>query len=92
MEKQRQAVEAERQRIEAERRAKEEREAARKAEEAERERIKAEKEAAESRLNTKGLYHPKGIEINAFIEYYLKLRELYKKLLPLSVVAMTEML
>ena len=38
----------------------------------------SEKEAAESRLNTKGLYHPKGIEINAFIEYYLKLRELYK--------------
>ena len=25
------------------------------------------------------LYHPKGIEINAFIEYYLKLRELNKK-------------
>ncbi len=26
-----------------------------------------------------GNYHPKGIEINAFIEYYLKLRDLYKK-------------
>ena len=26
-----------------------------------------------------GLYHPKRIEINAFIEYYLKLRDLYKK-------------
>ncbi|MCR5672583.1 MAG: helix-turn-helix domain-containing protein [Lachnospiraceae bacterium] len=26
-----------------------------------------------------GMYHPKRIEINAFIEYYLKLRDLYKK-------------
>ncbi len=40
---------------------------------------KAEKKKIESELNTTGLYHPKGIEINAFIEYYLKLRDLYKK-------------
>ena len=40
---------------------------------------KTEKKNAESNLRTKGLYHPKGIEINAFIEYYLKLRDLYKK-------------
>ncbi len=32
----------------------------------------------ESELAITGLYHPKGIEINAFIEYYLKLRDLYK--------------
>ncbi|MCR5687884.1 MAG: helix-turn-helix domain-containing protein [Lachnospiraceae bacterium] len=37
-----------------------------------------EKEAAENRLSSAGSYHPKGIEINAFIEYYLKLRDLYK--------------
>ncbi len=40
---------------------------------------KAEKKSAESELNANGLYHPKRIEINAFIEYYLKLRDLYKK-------------
>ena len=33
----------------------------------------------ESELSANGLYHPKRIEINAFIEYYLKLRDLYKK-------------
>ncbi len=40
---------------------------------------KSEKKKMESEFNTNGLYHPKGIEINAFIEYYLKLRDLYKK-------------
>lgn len=40
---------------------------------------KAEKRKVESELNANGLYYPKRIEINAFIEYYLKLRELYKK-------------
>lgn len=40
---------------------------------------KSEKKNIESELNTNGLYHPKRIEINAFIEYYLKLRDLYKK-------------
>ena len=39
----------------------------------------AEKKEAKSKLSVSGLYHPKGIEINAFIEYYLKLRDLYKK-------------
>ena len=32
-----------------------------------------------SNFEDDGQYHPKGIEINAFIEYYLKLRELNKK-------------
>ena len=40
---------------------------------------KSEKKNVESELNANGLYHPKRIEINAFIEYYLKLRDLYKK-------------
>ena len=40
---------------------------------------RAEKKSAESELNSNGLYHPKRIEINAFIEYYLKLQDLYKK-------------
>ena len=40
---------------------------------------RSEKKKIESELSTNGLYHPKRIEINAFIEYYLKLRELYKK-------------
>ncbi|MCR5590848.1 MAG: helix-turn-helix domain-containing protein [Lachnospiraceae bacterium] len=40
---------------------------------------KSEKKNSESELNASGLYHPKRIEINAFIEYYLKLRDLYKK-------------
>ncbi len=40
---------------------------------------KTEKKNIESELSAKGSYHPKGIEINAFIEYYLKLRDLYKK-------------
>ena len=40
---------------------------------------KSEKKKVESGLNLSGLYHPKGIEINAFIEYYLKLRDLYRK-------------
>ncbi len=40
---------------------------------------KSEKRKVESELNTNGLYYPKRIEINAFIEYYLKLRDLYKK-------------
>lgn len=40
---------------------------------------RTEKKNAESRLSDTGLYNPKGIEINAFIEYYLKLRDLYKK-------------
>ncbi len=40
---------------------------------------KAEKRKIESELNANGLYYPKRIEINAFIEYYLKLRDLYKK-------------
>ena len=40
---------------------------------------KSEKKNIESRLNSNGLYYPKRIEINAFIEYYLKLRDLYKK-------------
>lgn len=40
---------------------------------------KAEKRKVESELNANGLYYPKRIEINAFIEYYLKLRDLYKK-------------
>ena len=40
---------------------------------------KTEKRKTESELNTNGLYYPKRIEINAFIEYYLKLRDLYKK-------------
>ena len=40
---------------------------------------KTEKKNLESELNSKGLYHPKRIEINAFIEYYLKLRDLNKK-------------
>ena len=40
---------------------------------------KAEKKNIESELKSNGLYHPKRIEINAFIEYYLKLRDLYKK-------------
>jgi transcriptional regulator with XRE-family HTH domain len=39
---------------------------------------KSEKKNVESGLNLYGLYHPKGIEINAFIEYYLKFRDLYK--------------
>ncbi len=40
---------------------------------------KSEKKKVESELNSNGLYHPKRIEINAFIEYYLKLHDLYKK-------------
>ena len=32
-----------------------------------------------SNYQTDGSYHPKRLEINAFIEYYLKLRDLYKK-------------
>ncbi len=40
---------------------------------------KPEKKNIESELNANGSYHPKGIEINAIIEYYLKLRDLYKK-------------
>ena len=40
---------------------------------------KSEKKKIESELETNGLYYPKRIEINAFIEYYLKLRDLYKK-------------
>ena len=40
---------------------------------------KSEKKNVESELNANGLYYPKRIEINAFIEYYLKLRDLYKK-------------
>ena len=40
---------------------------------------KSEKKKVESELNANGLYHPKRIEINAFIEYYLKLQDLYKK-------------
>ena len=40
---------------------------------------KAEKKRIESELNANGLYYPKRIEINAFIEYYLKLRDLYIK-------------
>ncbi len=40
---------------------------------------KSEKKKVESDLNANGLYHPKRIEINAFIEYYLKLQDLYKK-------------
>ena len=40
---------------------------------------KSEKKNIESDLNANGLYHPKRIEINAFIEYYLKLQDLYKK-------------
>ena len=40
---------------------------------------KSEKKKVESELNANGLYQPKRIEINAFIEYYLKLRDLYKK-------------
>ena len=39
---------------------------------------KTEKKEMESRLSSNGLYYPKRIEINAFIEYYLKLRDLYK--------------
>ena len=35
-------------------------------------------DTSESELEVNGLYHPKGIEINAFIEYYLKLRDLNK--------------
>ncbi|MCR5302333.1 MAG: helix-turn-helix domain-containing protein [Lachnospiraceae bacterium] len=38
----------------------------------------SEKKAAESKLRSAGLYNPKGLEINAFIEYYLKLRNLYR--------------
>ena len=41
--------------------------------------IKPEKKNIESELIANGSYHPKGIEINSFIEYYLKLRNLYKK-------------
>ncbi len=40
---------------------------------------KKNKSASRSELEKNGLYHPKGIEINAFLEYYLKLRDLYKK-------------
>ena len=40
---------------------------------------KSEKKNVESELNANGLYYPKRIEINAFIEYYLKLRDLHKK-------------
>ena len=40
---------------------------------------RTEKKNVESELNANGLYYPKRIEINAFIEYYLKLRDLYKK-------------
>ena len=40
---------------------------------------KTEKQKVESELNANGLYYPKRIEINAFIEYYIKLRDLYKK-------------
>ena len=40
---------------------------------------KSEKKSVEEELNAHGLYHPKRIEINAFIEYYLKLQDLYKK-------------
>ena len=40
---------------------------------------KSEKKSVESELNANGLYHPKRIEINAFIEYYLKLQDLNKK-------------
>ena len=40
---------------------------------------KSEKKSVEYELNANGLYHPKRIEINAFIEYYLKLQDLYKK-------------
>ena len=40
---------------------------------------KSEKKNIESKLNANGLYYPKRIEINAFIEYYLKLRDLYNK-------------
>ena len=40
---------------------------------------KSEKKNIEAGLNANGSYHPKRIEINAFIEYYLKLRDLYKK-------------
>ena len=39
----------------------------------------SEKKNVESDLAANGMYHPKRIEINAFIEYYLKLRDLYKK-------------
>lgn len=40
---------------------------------------RSEKRNVEAGLSSNGLYHTKGIEINAFIEYYLKLRELNKK-------------
>ena len=40
---------------------------------------KSKKKNIESELSTNGLYNPKRIEINAFIEYYLKLRDLHKK-------------
>ena len=40
---------------------------------------KGEKKKIETELNANGLYYPKRVEINAFIEYYLKLRDLYKK-------------
>ena len=40
---------------------------------------KSEKKNVEAELSTNGLYYPKRIEINAFIEYYFKLRDLYKK-------------
>ncbi len=40
---------------------------------------KTERKNTEAKLGANGSYHPKGIEINAFIEYYLKLRDLYKK-------------
>ena len=40
---------------------------------------KSEKRKIESELEANGLYHPKRIEINAFIEFFLKLRDLYKK-------------
>ena len=40
---------------------------------------KSEKKNVEAGLNANGLYYPKRIEINAFIEYYLKLRDLYIK-------------
>ena len=40
---------------------------------------KTERKNAEAKLGANGSYHPKGIEIKAFIEYYLKLRDLYKK-------------
>ena len=40
---------------------------------------RSEKKNVESELGANGLYYPKRIEINAFIEYYLKLRDLYNK-------------